>query len=169
MGEVRAEQGRDDEALSLFERAIAPKDDFALPHFNLGVIYEKRGDTRAAIEQYERALKIEPEFCRAQFNLGRLHASIGNLDRARRLWEASLESCPGFVQGHYYLAKLLMDTGGELARAEKLARAGIELDREHAAGPLGYYVLADLLNRTGRPAEARRAMAKGREIQAAMK
>jgi len=78
-------------------------------------------------------------------------------------------SNPAFVQGHYYLAKLLMDTGGDLARAEKLAREGIALDREHEDGPLGYYVLADLLNRTGRPAEAREAMAKGRAIQAAAK
>jgi predicted Zn-dependent protease len=81
----------------------------------------------------------------------------------------SIESNPDFVQGRYHLAKLLMDTGGDLARAEQLVRKGIELDREHAEGPLGYYVLADLLNRTGRPAEAREAAAKGREIQAAMK
>ncbi len=44
LGEVRVEQGRDDEAVPLFERAITPDDDFALPHFNLGVLYEKRGD-----------------------------------------------------------------------------------------------------------------------------
>ena len=167
LGEVRVEQGRDDEAFPLFERAITPKDDFALPHFNLGVLYEQRGDVRPAIEQYERALEIAPKFFKAQFNLGKLYAAMGDVDRARQLWEESIESNPDFVQGRYYLAKLLMDTGGDLARAEELARKGIELDREHAEGPLGYFVLADVLNRTGRPAEAREAVAKGREIQAA--
>jgi predicted Zn-dependent protease len=78
-------------------------------------------------------------------------------------------SNPTFVQGHYYLAKLLMDTGGDLQRAERLAREGIRLDPEHEEGPLGYYVLADLLNRAGRSNEARAAMARGREIQAGMK
>lgn len=169
LGEVRVEQGRDGEAVPLFERAITLDDGFALPHFNLGVLHEKRGEVRPAIEQYERAAKLEPRFFRAQFNLGRLYASMGYVDRARQLWEASVESNTGFVQGHYYLAKLLMDTGGDLARAEKLAREGVELDPEHEEGPLGYYVLADLLNRTGRPAEAREALAKGREIQAAVK
>ena len=43
LGEVRVEQGRDGEAVPLFERAIALDDGFALPHFNLGVLHEKRG------------------------------------------------------------------------------------------------------------------------------
>jgi arylsulfatase A-like enzyme/Tfp pilus assembly protein PilF len=169
LGEVRVEQGRDDEAAPLFERAIAEDHDFALPHFNLGVLHEQRGDVRPAIDEYERALEIAPKLFKAQFNLGKLYAAMGDADRARRLWEGSIESNPDFVQGRYYLAKLLMDSDGDLARAEELVRKGIELDPEHAEGPLGYYVLADVLNRTGRPAEAREAAAKGREIQAAMK
>ena len=167
LGEVRVEQGRDDEAAPLFERAISLDHDFAIPHFNLGVLYEQRGDLQPAIEHYERALAIAPRLFKAQFNLGKLYAAAGDVDRARELWEGSIASNPDFVQGRYYLAKLLMDTGGDLARAEELARAGIELDRDHREGPLGYFVLADVLNRTGRPAEARAAVAKGREIQAA--
>ena len=169
LGEVRVEQGRDGEAVPLFERAITLDGGFALPHFNLGVLYEKRGEIRPAIEQYARALELAPAFFRAQFNLSRLYASMGDVDRARQRWEAFLESNPGSVQGRYYLAKLLMDTGGDLVRAEKLAREGIALDRERVEGPLGYYVLADLLNRKGRTAEARAAAARGREIEAAVK
>jgi len=168
LGEVRVEQGRDEDAARLFERAIEEDAGFALPQFNLGVLAEKRGEVGRAVERYEAAVAAEPRFYKAQFNLGRLYAAQGNLDRARELWEASLESRPGFVQGHYYLAKLLMDSGGNLVRAERLVRRGIELDPEHAEGPLGYYVLADLLNRTGRAAEAREVAARGRRIQAAM-
>jgi arylsulfatase A-like enzyme/Tfp pilus assembly protein PilF len=166
LGELRVEQGRDDEAVPLFERAIAMKDDFALPHFNLGVVYEERGDLQPAVEQYERAIEIAPKFFKAQFNLGRICGRQGDVGRQQELWEGSIGSNPEFVQGRYYLAKLLMDTGGDLGRAEELVRKGIELDPEHEEGPLGYYVLADLLNRTGRPAEAREAVATGRQIQA---
>jgi len=165
LGEVLAEQGRADEAISAFRRAIPPADDFPLPHFNLGALHERRGDVRAAVEHYERAITLEPRFFKAQFNLGRICAASGDLARARQLWEACLVSNPDFVQGHFYLAKLLMD-GGDLARAETLARKGIALDTGRAEGPLGYYVLADVLNRTGRPAEARAAMTRGRAIQA---
>lgn len=169
LGEVRVEQGRSDEAVQLFERAIAIDDGFGLPHFNLGVLYEERGDVGPATEQYRRTLEIAPKFFKAQFNLGKIYASMGDVERTRELWAGSFESNPDFVQGRYYLAKLLMDTGGDLTLAEELVRKGIELDPKHEEGPLGYYVLADVLSRTGRPAEAQAAAAKGREIQAAMK
>ena len=165
LGEVRVEQGRDDEAMPLFQRAIAEDEGYALPHFNLGVLYEERGDLGPAVAEYERALELAPTFYKAQFNLGKLLASTGDVDQARQLWERSIESYPDFVQGRYYLAKLLMDTGGSLVRAEVLVREGIELDPEHEEGPLGYYVLADILNRTGRPAEAQQVVAVGRQIQ----
>jgi arylsulfatase A-like enzyme/Tfp pilus assembly protein PilF len=168
LGEVRVEQGRDAEAIPLFRQAISDNDEYAMPHFNLGVLYEERGDVGPAVERYERAVELAPKFHKALFNLGRLVARSGDIDRTRELWEAAIESDPGFVQGHYYLAKLLMDTGGDLGRAEELTRKGIELDPEHEEGPLGYYLLADILNRTGHPAQAQRAVAKGREIQASM-
>jgi len=91
------------------------------------------------------------------------------VDRQQELWEASIESNPGFVQGYYYLSKLLMDRNADLGKAEELVRLGIERDPNHNEGPLGYYILADILNRTGRAAEAREAVAAGQRIQAEMK
>jgi arylsulfatase A-like enzyme/Tfp pilus assembly protein PilF len=169
LGEVRAEQGRSGEAMALFAKAIDEKDDFALPHFNLAVLYEEGGDAQRSIAEYEKAIELAPKYHEAQFNLGRLVGYLGQVDRQQELWEASIESNPEFVQGYYYLSKLLMDRGGDLGRAEELARLGIEKDPDQEQGPLGYYVLADILNRTGRTAEARDAVAAGQRIQAEMK
>jgi hypothetical protein len=58
-----------------------------------------------------------------------------------------------------------MDNGGDLSRAEALVREGLRHDEHHAAGPLGYYVLADLLNRSGRTAEAHQAAERGRQLE----
>ncbi len=169
LGEVRAEQGRSDEAMTLFAKAIGEKDDFAVPYFNIAVLYEERGKSEPAIANYEKAIELAPKYYEAQFNLGRLLGYLGQVDRQQELYEASIESNPTFVQGYYYLSKLLMDRGGDLGRAEELARLGIENDPDHEEGPLGYYVLADILNRTGRTAEAREAVAAGQRIQAEMK
>ncbi len=68
------------------------------------------------------------------------------------------------MRGYYYLAKLLMDTGGDLARAEALTREGLERDPDHRVGQLGHFLLADILNRLGRPDEAARALEAGRQL-----
>jgi tetratricopeptide (TPR) repeat protein len=154
--------------MDLFAKAIAETDDFAVPYFNIAVLYEERGDARSAITNYEQAIDLAPKYYEAQFNLGRLLGQLGQVDRQQELWEASIESNPEFVQGYYYLSKLLMDRGDDLNRAEELVRTGIEKDPEHEEGPLGYYVLADILNRTGRMSEAGQAVAAGRRIQAEM-
>jgi tetratricopeptide (TPR) repeat protein len=140
-----------------------------VPYFNIAVLYEERGEAEPAIANYEKAIDLAPKYYEAQFNLGRLLGHLGQVDRQQELWEASVESNPTFVQGYYYLSKLLMDRGGDLGRAEELVRLGIENDPDDREGPLGYYVLADILNRTGRTAEAREAVASGQRIQAEMK
>jgi arylsulfatase A-like enzyme/Tfp pilus assembly protein PilF len=168
LGELRVRQGRLEESLALFEQAAAENDKFANPHFNLAVLAEERGQIEEAVAHYEKAVELAPTYFQALFNLGRLIGQLGRVDRQQELWERAVEANPDFVQGHYRLAKLLMDEG-DLARAEELARAGIRKDPDGAAGPLGYYVLADILNRTGRTAEAADAVAAGRRIQAAVK
>jgi tetratricopeptide (TPR) repeat protein len=152
----------------LFVRAIEEKEDWPLPHFNLAVLHEERGEIQPALASYNRAIEIAPKYHRALFNLGRLMGNLGRVDRQQELWEAAIESNPKFVQGHYYLAKLLMDRGLDLGRAEELVRTGIAADPEHQEGPLGYFLLADILNRTGRSAEAQEAVRTGREIQTSM-
>jgi tetratricopeptide (TPR) repeat protein len=165
MGEIRAEQGRIDEAMALFDDAVEESELFAVPYFNRAVLYEEREMIREAVTNYEKSIELAPKYFHAQFNLGLLVGRMGDVDRRQELWEASIESNPDFVEGHFYLAKSLMDRDGLLTRAEALARRGIELDPDGEAGPLGYYVLADILNRTGRTAEAQRAVAEGQRIQ----
>jgi tetratricopeptide (TPR) repeat protein len=163
LGELRVLQGRGKEGQVLFEQAIASKPELGKPYYNLAVISEEAGDIRRAVELYESAIERGPKNYQAQFNLGRLYGQMGNGERQKELWEDAIESNPDFARGYYYLAKLHMDQG-DLARAEALAREGITKDPDGRGGPLGYYVLADLLNRTGRTAEAQEALAKGRAI-----
>ncbi len=166
LGELRVLQGRAGEAEPLFETAIATNPELPNPYFNLAVLSEETGDLDQAIAMYERNIERAPKNYQSQFNLGRLYGFRGQIAKQQAMWEAAIASNPDFARGYYYLAKLLMDRG-ELARAEELARTGIAEDPDHKGGPLGYFVLADLLNRQGRAAEAQEALARGREIQGA--
>ncbi len=157
--------GRAGEAERALERAIEVNDRPVQPHFNLAVLYEERGETARAIDRYKEALARMPWHYRTLFNLGRLLGREGELDEQQELWQAAVDANPEFVEGHYLLAKLLMDRGGDLKRAEELVRAGLKQDETHQAGALGYFVLADILSRLGRTGEAMEAVRSGREIQ----
>jgi arylsulfatase A-like enzyme/Tfp pilus assembly protein PilF len=166
LGELLVEEGRVGEAEPLFRQAVEGNPELGQGWFNLAVLEEERGATGEAMELYGHALEVAPTHFQAAFNLGRLYGAQGETGRQRELYESAIAANPEFVRGYYYLAKLLMDTGGDLARAEELARTGLAKDPEGQGGPLGYYVLADLLNRRGRTAEAARAAEAGRRLQA---
>jgi choline-sulfatase len=164
LGELRVLQGRGEEGRELFERAIVSKPELGKPYYNLAVLSEEAGDIERAVELYQSAIEHGPKNYQAQFNLGRLYGQMGNGERQQELWEDAIASNPDFPRGYYYLAKLVMDRG-DLSRAEALAREGIARDPDGRGGPLGYYILADVLNRTGRTAEAQSAAEKARAIQ----
>ena len=160
LGEVRALDGRLDEARKSFEEAVSVNPDLSQPHFNLAVLAEEEGDLAAARAHYEQSIERSPKHYQAQFNLARLMGRIGDPLRERELLELSIDSKPDFAIAHFFLGKSLMDSG-ELAQAEEMTRQGLELMDE---SELGWYVLADILGRSGRTDEAERALAKARSL-----
>jgi arylsulfatase A-like enzyme/Tfp pilus assembly protein PilF len=165
LGELEALEGERTLAGDLFRRALAANGELVAARFNLAVLEEEDGRVDEAIKLYEETLERAPKHFQAQFNLGRLYGSTGRPERQRELWEAAIVSNPDFARGYYYLAKLLMDRGEDLTRAESLVRQGLDKDPDHRAGPLGYFILADILNRTGRGREAAQAVDAGRRIE----
>jgi arylsulfatase A-like enzyme/Tfp pilus assembly protein PilF len=166
LGELLVLEGRSGEARRSFEQAAKNNEELAQPRFNLAVLEEEAGNIAPAIDLYEQTLELAPDHFQAQFNLGRLNGQRGNLDRQQQLYEAALASNPEFIRGYFFLAKLLMDRGGDMKRAEELTREGLARDPESETGPLGHYLLADILNRTGRQDEAMNAVTQARAIEA---
>ena len=166
LGELLAELGQTDAAMAALERARRNAEHLAQPRFNLAVLREDRGDLAAAQAMYAECLSLSPQNHRCLFNAGRLAGTMGDPKRQRDLWELAVKANPDFVLGTFKLAKLLMDQGVELDHAEELTRDGIARDPEHRSGPLGYFLLADILHRRGRPEEAQRALAEARRVEA---
>ena len=52
---------RNDEALQVFNEAIAHEPDFAGTYANRGILYDRMGQYQKAVEDYERALSMDPE------------------------------------------------------------------------------------------------------------
>jgi len=132
-----------------------------LAHFDLGLAYQGQGRFDKAIESYEKELATNPKAYRAAFNAAKLLQKTGRNPEAVAHFRKAVEIDPSFGTGQLYLAKALYDTG-DLKGAEEWARKGLTNNPEPRMAPLGHYVLADVYERQGRPADARREVEAGK-------
>lgn len=78
IGAYLIEKGRFDEAIPWLEKATHAKryDSYCFPHYNLGRVWEMKGDWFKAIECYENALKANREYALAFKALNRLRGLL---------------------------------------------------------------------------------------------
>ena len=69
-GNALKDQGRLDEAIAAYNRAIALKPDYAEAHNNLGIALKDQGRLDEAIAAYHRAIALKPDHAEAHNNLG---------------------------------------------------------------------------------------------------
>ena len=62
----------------------------ASEHNDLGVVYERSGQTALAEHEYRHALRLRPRQSRTWVNLGNLHASQGRWPAAERAYRRAL-------------------------------------------------------------------------------
>ncbi len=78
IGAYLIEKGSLDEAIPWFEKAIGAKryDSYCFPHYNLGRIWETKGDWIKAMECYEKALVENSQYTLARKALNHLKGQI---------------------------------------------------------------------------------------------
>ena len=75
-------QGKLDEAVACYRRALELKPDFAEAHSNLGNALKDLGKLDKAVACYRRALELKPDSAEAHSNLGSALKEQGKLDEA---------------------------------------------------------------------------------------
>ena len=78
IGAYLMERGRLEEAIPWFKKAMSAKryDSYCYPHYNLGRVYEKKGNWSEALRCYEKSLKANPQYHLAQKAFNRLKALL---------------------------------------------------------------------------------------------
>ena len=78
IGSYLIETGRYDEAIEWLEKAIqAPRyESYCYPHYNLGRVWEKKGNWFRAIDCYQNSLKENSEYSLARKALSRLQGML---------------------------------------------------------------------------------------------
>jgi len=164
LAESRIEAKRYDDAERAIKAALEKKPELAQARFDLGLVYEGRGEIRKAIEAYDAELATNPKAYRAAFNAAKLLQKSGRTSEAVAHFRKVVEIEPAFGTGQLYLAQALLEAG-DLTGAEQWARAGLSNKPEPRMAPLGHYVLADVYERQGRVADSRREIAEAERLK----
>jgi protein O-mannosyl-transferase len=150
LGIVLSEQGKPDQAIDHYKRAVTLRPDYAEAHYNLGRLLVEQGQFDDAIAHYEKAAAINPADAEAQNNLGVTLFGIGRADDAITHYQKALEIRPDYAEASCNLASALIakgDLDGAIARYTACLAA--MPDQEEAQ-----YNLASALLRRGRTDEA---------------
>ena len=106
-----AQNGKANEALAAYRRAVELAPDFADAWCNLGTVHFHRGDRSEARGCYERALEADADHLEANFNLANLLDDEGRRETALHHYKAAVRVDPSFADARLNLA-LLYDRMG---------------------------------------------------------
>ena len=131
LGGALASQGRLDEAVAQFCRAVTIKPDYAELYYNLGTALASQRRTDEAIVQFRRALSIKSDYAEAHNNLGNALATQGQLDEAMEHYRQALKIKPGYIEAHNDLGSVLA-VRGRLDEAIQQYRQALEIKPDYA-------------------------------------
>jgi len=127
LGSALQENGRLDEAIDHYHRAIALAPDFPPAYNNLGTTLRAKGEIANAVATYQQALRVRPDYPEAQYNLANALMDEGKPAEAIDHFRIALATIPASVDVHNNLGIALMDQGrADEAIAE--FRAALDLD-----------------------------------------
>ncbi len=111
MGGALILQGRIDDALAEYHKALEIEPNYAGSHYNLGVAAASRGQLYEAIAHYEKALAANPRLIAAQNNLGNALLSCGRLKEGMKHCREALRLDPDLAEASYNLGNGLYASG----------------------------------------------------------
>jgi tetratricopeptide (TPR) repeat protein len=127
VGTALQSEGRLDEALDHYHRAIAFAPEFPPAYNNLATTLRAKGQIPEAIAAYQQALRVHPDFPDAQYNLANALLQAGRPAEAIDHFRVALQTIPASVDVHNNLGIALMNQG-QLDEATAEFRAALELD-----------------------------------------
>lgn len=155
--EVLAIQGKPDDAIAEFQKAIAINPHVAGVHYAIGKLLLQQGPSSLdkAQKEFEEELKIDPGNANAEFQLGKIAGSLRNWTEALAHLQRATELNPKLVAAQIALGEAYVSAG-------RVAEAVTPLERAVAAAPgnpTAHYRLAFVYRRLGRTREAEQQLA----------
>jgi tetratricopeptide (TPR) repeat protein len=131
LGAALQEDGRVDDAVAAYRRALQSEPDYALSHEGLGSALRRQGKLDEAILHLRQAVRLHPGFVDARFNLANALAERGDANEAIALYEEVLRQHPDGIDPKsnvdvYSNLGLALMAGGRVDEAiERFRRAAL--------------------------------------------
>jgi tetratricopeptide (TPR) repeat protein len=143
-------QGKRDEAIRHYQKALRIAPGFYPAHNNLGSSYVSKSDFAAALQEFEQVIQLNQSDAAAYFNLSNVCMLLGQISKAREFLGEGLRRDPNSALGHFILGSLNFKTG-MYAEAERALRQAIQISPVMAQPRLQ---LVNLFLQQGRKADA---------------
>jgi len=105
------EQGKPEDALVHYRKAIQIEPDYSDGHCNLGYLLMKQGKIQDAVKHFRRALELRKSNKKARDNLGVALVKQGKISEAIAHFQEAIRIRPDDITAHYNLAKVLKKEG----------------------------------------------------------
>lgn len=138
------EEGELEKAIASYHKAIKADPTWAVPWYNLGLLYKYEGQWAESLECNQQAAALDPEDDAAWWNLGIAATALADWDEARRAWqqcELTIPAGTGPIEANFGLTPIRLAIGEVIwCRRIDPARAIVESvplpDSEHRYGDL---------------------------------
>jgi tetratricopeptide (TPR) repeat protein len=118
LGQIADLEGRRDEALAYYQKAIRALPYYSFAYDVLGTVCFPRGDYAKAAEYFARAVQVNPQDLSARFYLGTCWKKLGEYRKAAEQFHAAREIDPTYAQAYAAEAQALEGAGDAVGAAQ---------------------------------------------------
>ena len=111
MGTALKTQGKLEEAIEVFRKALSVQPDHAAVYINMGNALKEQGNLDEAVEAYITALSIKSDYAEAHSNMGIALIAQGKLDEAIEALKKALDLKPDYAEVYNNMGIALQDHG----------------------------------------------------------
>jgi tetratricopeptide (TPR) repeat protein len=123
LGSARRRQGKVDDAIEAFAKAVSLAPDLVDARFNLASALLNADRLEEAEAEFRRSLELAPDDAESHYNLGAILGGWQRLDEAEQHLSRALEINPDMPKALYFLADVLRNKGNPEAAMSVLSKA----------------------------------------------
>ena len=111
LGTIFQKEEKLEEAIEMYEKAIALHLNHANVYYNLGIIFKTQNRLQDAATLYEKAIALSPDHANAYTNLGNIRKEQNRFSEAMALYEKAIALNPNITNAHLNKSLILLAKG----------------------------------------------------------